>query len=579
MPLSSTSRAPPLINTREPRRHMPPPPSPTLSTTSLRSSMSWIAEKSPQDLVGLLKSAYSHLREKEKDLVLAAEVGRHLLTSKAQLEKNYESLLASMDAGPSTDHENSHAIDDDDDDDDTEAPEMRFIPSLQAQQIMMEVLEQKNKELQLQLDQLENEKQNLSKSSIERTKELEHGIHVLKSDLDMATAKIHELEAMQTTNQADATQMRRGSRRRRAEHASNSDTSDSDGSMDELQQDLNRLQGEKQQAIEAKRELESKLKLAMTDLRQLKQQFQQFEFSQDTYKSMQQTYERQMMHIHELNTTLEEHRALFQKLRDRGINVHGLSSPTPSVIMTPSVHEGRGASRGGPRQSLLDEMERLQMRHAQENKQNNESDAELDASDASDASWFLKGFLSSEGQDIDMLEQAMAKSVGVHQGYIDQALNMIQQLEKDMNAAAAGGTDEAPSTLILNPLSDRSASLSAVGAMPHHPYSAYDGENDDDWPSTFEDDPTEDPFHLPMVIHDPYSNTKLYPVSPIRTAQHNAITVHDPKNTRPGLVRQWMEKALHRIWRWCRFAIILSTAVMISIWSGPDSMLLTENDH
>ena len=42
------------------------PPSPTLSTTSLMSSVSWMAEKTSNELIPMLKNAYCALKDKEK---------------------------------------------------------------------------------------------------------------------------------------------------------------------------------------------------------------------------------------------------------------------------------------------------------------------------------------------------------------------------------------------------------------------------------------------------------------------------------------------------------------------------------
>lgn len=42
------------------------PPSPSLSTTSFMSSVSWMAEKSSNELIPMLKNAYSALKDKEK---------------------------------------------------------------------------------------------------------------------------------------------------------------------------------------------------------------------------------------------------------------------------------------------------------------------------------------------------------------------------------------------------------------------------------------------------------------------------------------------------------------------------------
>lgn len=44
----------------------PGPPSPSLSTTSFMSSVSWMADKTTSELIPLLKNAYSALKDKEK---------------------------------------------------------------------------------------------------------------------------------------------------------------------------------------------------------------------------------------------------------------------------------------------------------------------------------------------------------------------------------------------------------------------------------------------------------------------------------------------------------------------------------
>jgi hypothetical protein len=44
----------------------PGPPSPTLSTASFMSSVSWMAEKTSTELIPMLKNAYSALKDKEK---------------------------------------------------------------------------------------------------------------------------------------------------------------------------------------------------------------------------------------------------------------------------------------------------------------------------------------------------------------------------------------------------------------------------------------------------------------------------------------------------------------------------------
>ena len=45
------------------------PPSPSLSTASFMSSVSWMAEKSSTELIPMLKNAYSALKDKERGKV------------------------------------------------------------------------------------------------------------------------------------------------------------------------------------------------------------------------------------------------------------------------------------------------------------------------------------------------------------------------------------------------------------------------------------------------------------------------------------------------------------------------------
>jgi hypothetical protein len=57
----------PTINiTKDTLRVPSGPPSPTLSTTSFMSSVSWMAEKTSTELIPMLKNAYTALKDKEK---------------------------------------------------------------------------------------------------------------------------------------------------------------------------------------------------------------------------------------------------------------------------------------------------------------------------------------------------------------------------------------------------------------------------------------------------------------------------------------------------------------------------------
>ncbi|CAH1765504.1 10187_t:CDS:2 [Entrophospora sp. SA101] len=63
-----------------------PIPSPTLSG-------SWYVNKSQAELTALVKEAYNFIKEKERDLTLAAEIGKSLLENNIALKAKYEVLL------------------------------------------------------------------------------------------------------------------------------------------------------------------------------------------------------------------------------------------------------------------------------------------------------------------------------------------------------------------------------------------------------------------------------------------------------------------------------------------------------
>ncbi|CAO3589050.1 unnamed protein product [Absidia cylindrospora] len=510
-----------------------PPPSPTFSTTSLISSMSWIADKGPQDLIPLLKNAYSAIKEKEKDLTLAAEIGKQLLSTNVELEQNYRQLLQRQQQPPT--HENEST----DDDNDDECPDMQYIPSMNARQVIIEVLEQKNVELNERLESLSTEHTTMKNTSGKRTKQLESEMTALKNDLEMATNKIQELELLNKKQQE---------KRRRNKNGNINDENENEAtSINGLLSDVQRLEMEHQQALEAKRTMESKLSAALTDLHQLKQQFDNFEFTESGYKTLQQTYDRQFQHITQLNQSLEDHRAVFQKLRDRGINIHSLSStPCPSVIMKQNDTENHH-----PHHSLLDELESEWNKRSTQHQDPLKPTTTTPCSSSSSASSSFSQYFG----DLDPFESLLTKATGIDNGLIDDALNLINQLEQGIEPATTT-TNKVPAS--ISAVGDDALMTTWTTTDASHMGSSNSNNNNNNHD-----------LHLALVEYT-FPSQDLYPDLP----SSGTLARYDPSMTRPGLVRQWISKAFQRLWRWFRFAFVLSTAVMISLWSGPDEMLL-----
>jgi hypothetical protein len=478
------------------------------------------------------------------DLTLAAEIGKQLLSANVQLEQNYRQLLQQQQHHSDSSYDNASIATDD------ESPDMRYLSSMNSRQVIIEVLEQKNNELNERLESLSTEHTTIKSTNSKRTKQLEAEMLALKSDLEMATSKIQELESMNQKQQ-----------QRRLNHSGSSKNQDAAGhDVDLLLSDLQRLEAEQQQAIEAKHAMETKLAAALKDLHQLKQQFDTFEFTEAGYKTLQQTYDRQFQHISQLNQSLEDHRAVFQKLRDRGIHLHSLSStPCPSVIMDQG---GTGSSDGG-KHTLLDEL-KLEWNKRQQSDTANTSNTNKPTSSSSSSSASsstLSSFMPfNQLFDMDPFETLLTKATGIDNGLIDDALRLISQLEQEI--------DDQPQNSIIP------ASVSAVG--DNDPIYTTSWTVDSNFGDNSVDDQVTDDGRLHMALVEySFPSQDLYP----SLDSGGTLARYDPTLTPPGLIRQWVSKALQRLWRWFRFAFVLSTAIMISVWSGPDEMLLAIGDR
>lgn len=342
--------------------------SPTPSNATL-GSLSWFAERSATELIPLLKEAYSALREKERDLFLAAEIGKSLLENNITLKNKYESLLQQLqmyrDAqsrlritnGNEKDQSSENlpdiTIDETDDanekdlipdnpsyhDDDADSsdgiprystsglkPRARATSTSRAQQVAtleIEKLEKENMELQTQLESALKEADEQEKQNRQKQKQLEKELDALKSELGGATQKVEELEEekeklveVKKTLTENGTRPGRTPLNKRSTAANEPEEGD-DEVINSLLQKLKDLEQNNDGLIKTKSSLEQKLTATLRDLNALKQDFEQCEFTQDDYKNLQEAYQRQFKHIAELNESLEEHRNMLVSVREK----------------------------------------------------------------------------------------------------------------------------------------------------------------------------------------------------------------------------------------------------------------------
>ncbi|KAI7848583.1 hypothetical protein BDC45DRAFT_449965 [Circinella umbellata] len=315
---------PPLSTLSQQRVPNTEPVSPgAISTASFMSSFSWVADKSSTELTALLKNAYSSLREKDKDLALAAEIGKSLLDNNMSLKSKYEDLLQQV-------NQCNQNYNDDDYNDAT----MRLISSQNAREALIEALERKNTEMQHMLDSALNESAATGQANEKQARKLQNEIDLLKSNLECAVYKIQELEESRNARQERAAARLNQNNNNDGPNQGTpylcNEGDDDRWIAEELAEKMAQMQSENESLAYAKNTIEDKLQKSLSDLDNLRQQFHHFQFTQQGYDNLQEAYQRQFKHIEELTTSLEDHRTILSRLRDRGIGWSPKPSPSPS---------------------------------------------------------------------------------------------------------------------------------------------------------------------------------------------------------------------------------------------------------
>ncbi|KAL0080009.1 hypothetical protein J3Q64DRAFT_1752236 [Phycomyces blakesleeanus] len=495
------------------------PASPVLSTSSFMSSISWVAEKSAADLVALLKNAYSAMKEKEKDLLLAAEIGKSLLENNMALKSKYEHLLEQAQAYHAENEAEmleqismASRFDDDNDDDD-----MRFITTQNARKTLIETLERKNKEMEQMLERALHKSNEMDEANEAKSEELEQEIERLRESLDQAAVKVQELES--ATRHAKLNGEQRMTERATSEGVRHYDQDDSVIAV-ELAEKLARLETENAAISFAKNAIKQRLTSALHDLNHLRQQFDSFEFTQQGYQDLQEGYQRQFTHIAELNESLEDHRHVLSKLRDRG-QWSGKHTPTPSEHPGGSLVKASLLERNT---SLLGELQ---------------------------STW-------SKGMgDLPILTDPDLPSPPSSSCSLANLQSFATLAERNLtsfyNAPAAYTLETALSSVGIN---DRGAIDEAMRFLE---YDSQDGLSDQ-----------EDNM---LVPYDGSPTTGLYPDLPNAENLCRDLAIPQESLGVSGRIAHLVRCLFKAVLRWCRFSIILTTAVMINLWQGPEGFL------
>lgn len=451
-----------------------------------------------------------------------------MLENNIQLKSKYESLLQQLSTyqNQTAVSEQSNAAGKDSETTDSTSnhdEDLRIIPSKTTRDAIIDVLETKNAELLSKLEASLEEAENLEKNNKKVTRKLESEIAALKEDLNIAAQKIQELEEM---NQQAAEKQRRTEAE--AQQSMNGPCAESYALIGNMFEKVGKLEIENTSLQASKMELEAKLSATFRDLRLLKDQFESFQFTQEDYDSLQEAYHRQFNHISELNESLEDHRSMLQKLRERGVHI-GTSAQTPSPSLY-GVHDGQDDA-SLHKKSLLSELE---------------------------SEWFK-----------DMSQKSQKASSASHTSSISRMLDFAQATEDSLLSFYNNPAEYALSTIlsgngITNP-SILDEAVEFINRLEQH-----DGLDDllspsDESLSDF------DPADLPDVGLYPDCHDLAEAID-----DNGLVVVLAPKRQAAisGKMRRILRSFFRTIWKWCRFAMILTAAVLINLWHGPKSMLI-----
>lgn len=469
-------------------------------------------------------------------MVLAAELGKSLLEHNIRLKNSYDNLLKST-TPPITPSTSCQPIEDSSDsgiDSTDEDTTMRFVPSKGTREAMIEVLERKNTELTNKLEAATTEKMNNVRSHTKNARELETEISYLKSNLEIAASKIQELQEM--------------NEKQRKMEAQPVVDDQNESIVEELYSKIDAIEQEKETLNQSKGDLESKLAVTLKDLQDLKSQFEKFEFTQKDFSELNDAYQRQFLHIDQLNTSLNDHQNILQKLKEKGVNVYSTrSTPTPSVIDSGDENDQKF------RNTLMEELESEWLK-------SNSIKSPMSARSLSDGFQSLRDLTLFTEKSLAAfyhapsvgLESVLSKATGMDQNILDDALSFIDKIEKEHNeekrlALYSPYSPEEEDEKLMAQVEQEEEAL-----IPEDHYLAFGIFNSDELP-----------------VSDIYPD--------YRVAQNNmALQKVDTKPTTfVGRLRNHIRRLFRHIWRWCRFAIVLTTALMINAWQGPDALLIS----
>lgn len=361
---------------------------------------------------------------------------------------------------------------------------MRLVSAKRAYQGIIETLERKNAELQASLEQTQQQAQLDSQTYAQQQRKLETEIEILRGNLEIAAQKVQELEECNRMQQERVRQL--DNKRSYKEHR-NEDIF----LMEELTVKMEELFMENKHLYMSKKSVEEKLLRSLSDLENLRQEFESLELTQQRYDSLLAAFEVQKVHVRELNDSLEDHRLILSRWRDKGVWSPQLTTPATSE----SSHTSQSITIS--KHNLFGELEKA---------------------------WNENSGLTKSQSDSNLFSKN------------DDVL---------VNSFYNAPPDDASTTNHRSALFDEAEYLLKL-SKKHISIDQY---------NLFE----------PEGNVSVYAELDLYP--PISLPQK---VIEMPKKGLLNLLQFQIRYMFRSLLRWCRFTIVLTTAVLINLWKGPD---------
>ncbi|KAL9538962.1 hypothetical protein MBANPS3_010556 [Mucor bainieri] len=535
------------INTGDSTSH-DAPPSPSLSTaSSLKSSISWM-QKSPNELIPMLKNAYSSLKDKERDLKLAAEIGKSLLENNMALKTNYDHLLSSYAAPYPTPSNSSNSLirltEEDPEQD------LKYVPST-TREALVEMLEKKNQDLSCQLETVLSKQEKLDRSHTRKARQLENQVELLQNSLDHATTKIQEME---TTKRKTLTKDGiTGNQQQQHDEATNSAiltvNSNTDtaaaaaaaagiggcaGNCADVKLKMDQLKIENDHVNQAKAQIEKNLLDTLHDLRLLKQQFEDFEFTKHDHEQLQKAFDAQHLHITELKQSLEEHRHVLTRLRERGVYLSAAEEEEEDQ----DQEQQKTSQDTVIRNNLLTELENAWSKHQTSSSSSQYSQDEDECSTTSSILFQPFQTIYNQLPNVDTaLESILVKAGVVEKDALDDALSLIGRLENEYD--------------------HEKFLLEKRHLCYKDDYQCLDSLRDET-----------------ISNSSSSSNSGGFAYSlPIQTVTMTANTQSSATGL-TGFVQNIIKSMIYMTWKWLRFTLIMTIAIFMSLKEGPSALSL-----